>query len=85
LLYLLWHSKFEGKEMCPIFVFAKCCWSFHSKVAWQAYAQQTEKSLCHTTSAVSRQVLCGCPSVSSASIDCIFQHMICYDPTSERV
>jgi len=24
--------KFEGKEMYPIFVFAKCCWSIHSKV-----------------------------------------------------
>jgi len=25
--------KTEGKEMCRIFVFAKCCWSIHSK--WQ--------------------------------------------------
>jgi len=25
--------KFEGKEMYPIFVFAKCCWSIHSTVA----------------------------------------------------
>jgi len=25
--------KFEGKKMYPIFVFAKCCWSIHSKVA----------------------------------------------------
>jgi len=24
--------KFEGKEMYPIFVFAKCCWSVYSKV-----------------------------------------------------
>jgi len=24
--------KFEGKEMYRIFVFAKCCWSIHSKV-----------------------------------------------------
>jgi len=24
--------KSEGKEMCPIFVFAKCCWSLHPKV-----------------------------------------------------
>ena len=24
--------KFEGKEMYPIFVFAKCCWSIHSTV-----------------------------------------------------
>ena len=24
--------KFEGKDMYPIFVFAKCCWSIHSTV-----------------------------------------------------
>jgi len=24
--------KIEGKEMYPIFVFVKCCWSVHSKV-----------------------------------------------------
>jgi len=24
--------KFDGKEMYPIFVFAKYCWSIHSKV-----------------------------------------------------
>jgi len=24
--------KTEGKEMYPIFVFAKCCWSIHSKL-----------------------------------------------------
>jgi len=24
--------KFEGKEMYHIIVFAKCCWSIHSKV-----------------------------------------------------
>jgi len=24
--------KFEGKELYPIFVFVKCCWSIHSKV-----------------------------------------------------
>jgi len=23
--------KIEGKEMYPIFVFAMCCWSVHSK------------------------------------------------------
>jgi len=26
--------KFEGKEMYPIFVFAKCCWSIHSTPNW---------------------------------------------------
>jgi len=24
--------KFEGKKIPPILVFAKCCWSVHSKV-----------------------------------------------------
>jgi len=24
--------QLAGKEMYPIFVFAKCCWSIHSKV-----------------------------------------------------
>jgi len=48
--------KFEGKETYPIFVFAKCCWSIHSKVArlWQERAEQTENGHSHT--AVSRQV-----------------------------
>jgi len=50
--------KIEGKEMYPIFVFAKCCWeiSLQSGMAWQACAQQTEKSHSHINSAVSRQV-----------------------------
>jgi len=26
--------KIEGKEMYPIFVFAKCCLTVHSKVVW---------------------------------------------------
>ena len=24
--------KFQAKEMYPVFVFAKCCWSIHSEV-----------------------------------------------------
>ena len=51
--------KFEGKEIYPIFVCAKGCWSIHSKLeskAWQERAQQTEKSRSHKNSAVSRQV-----------------------------
>jgi len=41
--------KIEGKEIYPIFVFAKCCWeiSLQSGMAWQACAQQTEKSHSH--------------------------------------
>ena len=30
-LYVLMAFKIEGKEMYPIFVFAMCCWSVHSK------------------------------------------------------
>jgi len=42
--------KFEGKEMYPFFVFAKCGWSVHSKVArlWQERAEQTENGHSHT-------------------------------------
>jgi len=53
----------------------------HSKVP-QACAQQTEKSHSHTNYAVSR-CLCACP-VSSASMECIFQHMRWYDPSSGK-
>jgi len=77
--------EIEGKEMYPIFVFAKCCLTVHSQsgMAWQECAQQTEKSHSHTNSEVSCQV-CVCPA-SSASIECIFQHMVLYVPTSETV
>ena len=44
--------KFEGKEMYPIFVFAKCCWSM-VRLGMNVH---TEKSHSHTNSAVSRQV-----------------------------
>jgi len=41
--------EFEGKEMHPIFVFAKCWWSIHSKVVRLGkQAQQREKSHSHT-------------------------------------
>jgi len=54
----------EGKEMYSIFVLAKCCWSFDSKVIrlgknaqqTEKNAQQTEKSHSHTNFAVSRRV-----------------------------
>ena len=35
--------KFEGEKIYPIFVFAKCCWSIHSKVVTlgkNAYSKQ---------------------------------------------
>jgi len=36
---------FEGKEMYPIFVFAQCCWSIHSKevrLGTHAHSEQTK-------------------------------------------
>jgi len=77
--------KIEGKEMYPIFVFAKCCWLVHPKSgkAWRACAQQTEENHSHMNSAVSRQV-CTCPA-SSAFPECIFSTRgLVYSPTTER-
>jgi len=49
--------KIEGKEMYPIFVFAMCCWSVHSKVLRLGkHAHSKQKKHSHTNSAVSRQV-----------------------------
>ena len=52
--------KIEGKEMYPIFVYAKCCWSIHSKLVRlgkHAHSrQEREKSHSYTNSAVSRHV-----------------------------
>ena len=44
--------EFQGKEMHPIFVFAKCCWSIDPKlVRLGKRAQQREKSHSHTKQA----------------------------------
>jgi len=49
--------KSEGKEMYPIFVCAKCCWSIHSSVKVCKHARNQQKKIhSHTASAVSRQV-----------------------------
>jgi len=41
--------EFEGKEMHPSFVFAKCWWSIHSKVVKLGkQAPKREKSHFHT-------------------------------------
>jgi len=43
--------KFEEKEMYPIFVFAKCCWSIHSKVVRlgkNAHSKQRKANLTQT-------------------------------------
>ena len=60
--------QIEGKEMYPIFVFVKCCWSIHSRVVrlGSVRTANREKPLSHklcgnTTS------LCRCPT-SSVSI-----------------
>ena len=64
--------KIEGKEMNPIFVFTKCCWSVHSYVVKLGNHAHSKKrrtiphKLCSFTSS-----LCACPA-SSASIECIF-------------
>ena len=74
--------KFEYKEMYPIFVFAQCCWSLQSGKAWQACAQQTERSHSHTSSAVSRQVYPQALLVLHLQ-SVFFQQMDWYGPTSE--
>jgi len=77
--------EIEGKEMYPIFVFAKCCWSIQSKVVktWQACAQRTEKplpyKLCSYTSS-----LCTCPA-SSRQVYAHALHIVWCGPTSETV
>jgi len=47
--------KFEGKEMYPIFVFAKCCWSIHSKVVRfgkHAHSKQKKAPLTQTSASI---------------------------------
>jgi len=64
--------KIKGKEMYPIFVFAKCCCSIHSKVVRLGkHAHSTQKSHSHTNSAVIRQVYAHA------------LHIMWYDPISE--
>ena len=64
--------KIEGKEMNIIFVFAKCCWSIHSKVVRLGKdAHSKQKSHCHTNSSVIRQVYAHA------------LHIVWYDPISE--
>jgi len=61
--------KSEGKDMHPITVFAEC-WSIHSKMAWQACAQQRanrEKPLPHKFCCSFTSRLYTCPA-SSATI-----------------
>jgi len=61
--------KFEGKELYPIFVFAKCCWSIHSKVVRlgkNAYSKQRKAT--HTQTLLFHVNLCTWPGSSVASM-----------------
>jgi len=65
--------KIEGNGMCPVFVFAKCCWSVHSKVVRfgkHVHIKQRNNTTPQSPKFASR--LCVCPA-SSASIQCIFR------------
>jgi len=58
--------------MCPIFVFAKCCWSIHSKVVRlgkHAHSKQRKATL---TQPLQFHIKCMCMPGSSASIQSIF-------------
>jgi len=59
--------------------------SIQSRTARQACAQQTEKSHSHTTSAVSRQVFYVHALLVQHLYSVLFQHVVWYGPTSERV
>ena len=75
--------KFEGKEMYPIFVFAKCCWSIHSKlVRLGKNAHSKQRKATRTQIAVSRQVYAHALLVQHL-YSAFFQHLFWYDPTSE--
>ena len=66
--------KFERKEMYPIFVFAKCCWSIHSKVVRfgkHAHSKQRKATPTQTLQFHVKFTQPTCPA-SSASIQCIF-------------
>jgi len=59
--------KIEGKEMYPIFVLAKCCWSVHSKVVRlgrHALSKQRKKPLPHNLCSFTTG-LCACPAGSA--------------------
>jgi len=75
--------KFEGKEMCPIFVFANCCWSIHSKVVRLGKnAHNKQRKATPTETAVSRQVYVHALIVQHL-YSVFFQSMVWYGPSSE--
>ena len=70
--------------MHPIFVFAKVFLvnSLQTGKAWQAHAQQTEKSHTYANSAVSRHVYVHALLVQHL-YSVFFQHFVWYGPASE--
>jgi len=74
--------KFDGEEMYPIFVFAKCLWSIRSKVVrLEKKAQSKERKATPTQTAVSRQVYVHALLVQHV-YSAFFQHMVYCGPTS---
>jgi len=75
----------EDREMYPIFDFAMCFWSIHSKlVRLGKHANSKQKSQSHTTSAVSRQVYVHALLVQHL-LSAFFKYLVRYGPTSEAV
>jgi len=77
--------KFEVKEIYPIFVFAKCCWSIHSKLVRlgkNAHSKQ-RKPLPHKPCSFTSS-FCTCPAGWAKIYSAFFQHKGWYGPTSEK-
>jgi len=69
--------------MYPIFVFAKCCWSIHSKVVKLGKnAHSKQKNHSHTSSVVSRQIYVHALLVQHL-YSVFFRYMVWYCPTFE--
>jgi len=64
--------KYEGKEMCNIFVFAKCCGSIHSKVLRLGKNAHNKQRKATPTQTLQFHVNFMYMPASSSSIWCIF-------------
>jgi len=76
---------FEGKEMHSIFVFAKCCWSIHSKVirlGKNAHSKQREATPTQTLQFHVKFMYVHALLVQHL-YGAFLQHLIRYGPTSE--
>jgi len=58
--------KFEGKEMYPIFGFAKCCWSIHSDVARLGKNAHSKQRKATPTQTMQFHVKCRCRASSTS-------------------